>query len=71
MERELQLSIKHNASTIGHSSSNTEYVLPSEAEDNPIFTVAEEKDLWCMTFGKVQEWQPSNTPLQSGINIIL
>ena len=45
MERELQLSIKHNASTIGHSSSNTEYVLPSEAEDNPIFTVAEEKDL--------------------------
>ena len=36
---------KCHHSTIGHSSSNTEYILPSEAEDNLICTMAEEKDL--------------------------
>jgi len=42
----------HN--TIGHSSSNTEYVLPSEVEDIPICTVAEEKDLGIVFDGQLK-----------------
>ena len=45
---------KCHHSTIGHSSSNTEYVLPSEAEDNPICTVAEEKDLGIVFDGQLK-----------------
>ena len=45
---------KCHHSTIGHSSSNTEYVLPSVAEDNPICTVEEEKDLGIVFDGQLK-----------------